>query len=123
MKNKGILFGIVPTVFAAVLAVVIIAVNSLLCIYTDIHPAFIGVMSNVAFIALVAGFAVIYKNTFLQKRKAPVGDTANALAYAIIDLPHPAFICHPDDTDVIIWCNRKANELFGKKSDRSHVVL
>ncbi|MBE6714175.1 MAG: hypothetical protein E7575_02670 [Ruminococcaceae bacterium] len=117
-KNKFNLSGSVDLIFALCAAVAVIAIDSLLCAYTSVHPIFTGVLSAIILFAAVVAFAVIRRNTAITKRRAPSHDTASVLAYAVVDLPEPCFVLRGSDPDAIIWSNKRALELFGKSSRR-----
>lgn len=115
MKNKqNMTFGFPELLFCTVSAVLLIGVQTLICAYTDIMPAVSGIFICAVFVAAVCAFAVIRKNSAARKNAAPLTETLSVLAEAVVNLPSPCIIC-PGDSDLIIWYNKAASELFGRK--------
>ncbi len=118
MKNKQSSFFVsAETVFSAVAALALLIVNAVLFAYTRVHPAFTAAFSAAIYIAGVFAFLFIRKSALRTKKRNPIPETVNVLAGAVVDLPHPAFIC-PEEEDIIIWSNKAAAELFSVKRAR-----
>ena len=101
--------------FCAVAAVLLMAAQTAVCMYTDIQPFLSGAFMTAFYIASVAAFSFIKKNISLRKKSAPLPETVGVLADAVVNLKAPVVLC-PEEGDKIIWYNRVASEIFGKRS-------
>ncbi len=112
-KNQSADFA--EIMFCAAAAVVLIILQTLLCIYSDLNPIVTGTFICALYIASVAAFSVIRKNVKAQGNSAPLPEALNVLSDAVVNLPTPVVIC-PAESDRIIWYNKAALERFGKKN-------
>ena len=110
MKNKPSGFGDIAVTASA--ASLIVALDALLYAYTDVHPIFIAVFSIAVIMACGVSYFIIKKNALVKRNRSPIPETVSVLAGAVVDLPHPAFIC-PSDADNVVWYNKAAALLFG----------
>ncbi len=100
--------------FSAVLAVLFIILQTAICIAGDISPAVTACFLSALYIAAICAFILIRKNSASKKRNEPLTETLGVLASTIVNMPCPCVIC-PEDSDTVIWYNKCAAELFGKK--------
>ena len=118
MKNKQSVYPVTgETVFAALSALALLIVNAVLFAYTNVHPAFTAAFSAIIYIAAVSVFLFVKRSALIKRKRTPLPETVNVLAGAVVDLPHPAFIC-PEGDDIIIWSNKAAAELIKTKHAR-----
>lgn len=115
MSNKKKTGGTVTVLFSTGLAAVLIIVLAVLCVYTDVNPLICGSFICALYVASVAAFFVIRKNVLWAKNISPMPEALNVLSDAVVNLPRPAVIC-PESGDKIIWFNKTAAELFGRKN-------
>ncbi len=101
--------------FCAVAAVLLIVLQTFLCLYTELNPIITGSFICALFIASVAAFYMIRKSVRAAKNANPLPETMNVLSDAVVNLPRPVVIC-PAESDRVVWYNRSATELLGKKS-------
>lgn len=113
-KKQNMTFGFAEILFCAISAVVLIAVQTVLCSITSINPVLSGIFICAVYTASVCAFAVIRKNSAASRSSAPLGETLNVLAESVVNLPSPCVIC-PEDSDTVIWYNKAAAELFGRR--------
>lgn len=118
MKNKQSVYPVTgETVFAALSALALLIVNAVLFAYTNVHPAFTAAFSAIIYIAAVSVFLFVKRSALIKRKRTPLPETVNVIAGAVVDLPHPAFIC-PEGDDIIIWSNKAAAELIKTKHAR-----
>ncbi|MBQ4066120.1 MAG: DHH family phosphoesterase [Clostridia bacterium] len=119
MKNKQTQTrqGVAELTFSVALAILTVVFDTLLCTYTKVHPVFIAVFSVAIIISATISFYIIRKNTTARRKRTPAPETVSVLAGAVVDLPHPAFIC-AGENDGIVWSNKEAARLFGAKAVR-----
>ena len=71
-KKQNMTFGFAEILFCAISAVVLIAVQTVLCSITSINPVLSGIFICAVFIASVCAFAVIRKNSAASRSSAPL---------------------------------------------------
>ncbi len=112
MKNKQSgLFVFQDLLVSFAVAVGIIIFNTVLFMYTSVHPVFIAVFSAALLAASLAAYYIIRKNSVLRKKRTPAPETVSVIAGAVVDLPYPAFILS-EDSEKIVWSNKEAARLF-----------
>lgn len=116
MKNRSSGFG--DIIITASCASCIIALDALLCTYTDVHPAFIAVFSIAILMACGVSYFIIKKNAITKRNRNPIPETVSVLAGSVVEIPYPAFIC-PADTDTVVWYNKAAAEIFGDSAKKA----
>lgn len=115
MKNKQkMTFSLSGLLFCTVSAVILMAAQAAVAYLTDINTALFAVFICIVYVASVFAFAFIRRNTAAKKGAAPLSKASGVLAGSVVNMPVPCFIC-PDNSDTVIWYNKTALELFGKK--------
>lgn len=114
MKQKNKLhFYINEVLIIAAIALCLFVLNAVTIIYTDISPV-ITTAFYVAFFLIVTVVFILIKRFVSKKKTDPLPDSTRVLADAVLNIPFPSVICLRGE-DVIVWYNKKAAELFGKK--------
>lgn len=107
--------GLSEALFCTAAAVLLIILHTIVCFLTDVNPLISGSFICALYIAFVAAFFVIRRNILSSKKISPMPEALNVLSDAVVNLPRPVVIC-PAESDRIIWYNKTAWDLFGKKN-------
>lgn len=102
-------------IFLCAAAVVLILVQTVLCVYTDVNPYISGTFLAALCIAATAAYCFIRKKTEAALAESGLSEAMSVTASVASSLPYPVVIC-PADSEKIIWYNKSAAELFGKKN-------
>lgn len=113
-KNQNMTFGFTELLFCAVLAVIFIISQAVICTTADVSPIPLCIFSSSVYTAAVCAFAVIRKNSLHSKNSTPMSETLSVLSSSVINMPCPCLICTADN-DTVIWYNKVAAAIFGKK--------
>lgn len=113
-KKQNTVFGFTELFYCALAAVILIIAQAVICTVTNTHPVLLSIFISAVYAAAVCAFAVIHRNRAASKNSTPMSETLGVLASSVINMPCPCLIC-PSENDTIIWYNKKAAELFGKK--------
>lgn len=114
MKRQNVPQSFTDVLFCAVLAVFFIILQTLLCTFDKVYPIPAAVFFSAIYVAVVCAFTLIRKNSFSKKNSAALTETPGVLPSAILNMPCPCVIC-PEEEDTVIWYNKYAAELFGRK--------
>ncbi|MDD6095357.1 MAG: hypothetical protein PUC29_06410, partial [Clostridia bacterium] len=114
-NKKSPMGGFSEALFCTAAAVLLIILHTVVCFLTDVNPLISGSFICALYIAFVAAFFVIRRNILSSKKISPMPEALNVLSDAVVNLPRPVVIC-PAESDRIIWYNKTAWDLFGKKN-------
>ncbi len=114
-KKQHLPKGSAELLFTTIASVIIIILNALLISKTNVSPLLSSLFFAVILIAAAASFFVIKRNAVNKKKRTPLPETVSILANAMVDLPHPAFVCIGEHEN-IIWSNKAAAALFGSRN-------